>query len=78
MTNIDEDSNLKYHLTTSVKGRVISVNVISPSISVYFATRKLKLNIYCTGCSSAGGHYNPTNTVHGAPTDRIRHVVTIF
>jgi hypothetical protein len=22
MTNIDEDSNLKYHLTTSVKGRV--------------------------------------------------------
>lgn len=24
--------------------------------------------------TSAGGHYNPTNKTHGAPTDSIRHV----
>ncbi|VDM54988.1 unnamed protein product [Angiostrongylus costaricensis] len=26
------------------------------------------------GCLDAGGHYNPTNNPHGAPSDRIRHV----
>ncbi|XP_057333058.1 uncharacterized protein LOC130672467 [Microplitis mediator] len=26
------------------------------------------------GCMSAGGHYNPTNRRHGAPTDFERHV----
>jgi len=25
-------------------------------------------------CSGAGGHYNPTNKTHGAPTDTNRHV----
>jgi Cu-Zn family superoxide dismutase len=26
------------------------------------------------GCTSAGGHFNPSNKVHGAPEDEIRHV----
>ena len=26
------------------------------------------------GCLTTGGHYNPTNTTHGAPTDSIKHV----
>ncbi|XP_057331461.1 uncharacterized protein LOC130671531 [Microplitis mediator] len=25
-------------------------------------------------CLSTGGHFNPTNQVHGAPTDTVRHV----
>ncbi|KAJ3013652.1 Superoxide dismutase [Cu-Zn] [Thoreauomyces humboldtii] len=26
------------------------------------------------GCTSAGGHFNPTSVTHGAPTDAVRHV----
>ncbi|CAJ0600594.1 unnamed protein product [Cylicocyclus nassatus] len=26
------------------------------------------------GCLDAGGHFNPTNETHGAPSDEIRHV----
>uniref|UniRef100_A0A856PS94 Superoxide dismutase [Cu-Zn] n=1 Tax=Benthodytes marianensis TaxID=2502088 RepID=A0A856PS94_9ECHN len=26
------------------------------------------------GCTSAGGHFNPTKQVHGGPTDAVRHV----
>ncbi|KAI9099294.1 copper-zinc superoxide dismutase [Phlyctochytrium arcticum] len=26
------------------------------------------------GCTSAGGHFNPTAQTHGAPTDAVRHV----
>ncbi|KAI3380780.1 hypothetical protein SNEBB_003276 [Seison nebaliae] len=26
------------------------------------------------GCTSAGGHFNPTQMDHGAPTDQVRHV----
>ncbi|TPX64159.1 hypothetical protein SpCBS45565_g06126 [Spizellomyces sp. 'palustris'] len=26
------------------------------------------------GCTSAGGHFNPLNKTHGAPTDSVRHV----
>ncbi|KAJ3172954.1 Superoxide dismutase [Cu-Zn] [Geranomyces variabilis] len=25
------------------------------------------------GCTSAGGHFNPMNVTHGAPTDSVRH-----
>ncbi|BEJ11434.1 hypothetical protein CspHIS471_0108560 [Cutaneotrichosporon sp. HIS471] len=31
-------------------------------------------DIYTDGCASTGGHYNPFNRTHGAPTDRVRHV----
>lgn len=31
-------------------------------------------DIYTDGCQSTGGHYNPFNHTHGAPTDKIRHV----
>ncbi|GMK54812.1 hypothetical protein CspeluHIS016_0113980 [Cutaneotrichosporon spelunceum] len=31
-------------------------------------------DIFTDGCASTGGHYNPFNRTHGAPTDRIRHV----
>lgn len=27
-----------------------------------------------TGCNATGGHYNPFNVTHGAPTDKKRHV----
>jgi len=29
---------------------------------------------FTDGCQSTGGHYNPFNYTHGAPTDKIRHI----
>jgi len=31
-------------------------------------------DIYTNGCLSTGGHFNPENVNHGAPTDLVRHV----
>ncbi|CAK9785928.1 superoxide dismutase 1, soluble [Cutaneotrichosporon oleaginosum] len=31
-------------------------------------------DIFTQGCTSTGGHYNPFNRTHGAPSDRVRHV----
>jgi len=31
-------------------------------------------DIYTNGCLSTGGHFNPQNVHHGAPTDLVRHV----
>ncbi|XP_057331517.1 superoxide dismutase [Cu-Zn]-like [Microplitis mediator] len=32
------------------------------------------LGNFYNNCTNIGGHFNPTNHVHGAPTDTIRHV----
>ena len=58
------------HFTTYFK---IHISGLTPNSVHGFHVHQYG-DIITKGCSSTGGHYNPTNQHHGAPTDRVRHV----